>query len=529
MGRCFNKTSQSKDLFQPSTIGFTLSLRTYTRPLSRAWATINCLPRRVSYDGVAPSVLFRKQHFTSDPQPSPPRIEEEENDGSEAAGSQQQEIDDLGVSSFIPFKVPEPSERLDPEAPRRIHVLFKGHLAKLVAYAISGIPNPPPITLLFSSSTALHQWRRSDQSIEVVTEGMGDKRDGYEVEIVPLLERENLRSKKPVDSLWGESDAQLEERPEESDAQLEERLEESDVQLEESLDEAHGTNIMADSGIIHHLIVALSAQTTVLELSRLADRLTKNSTIVFMQNGLGIVEEVNKKVFPNEMTRPSYLIGLVTHEVYRSYANQFSVVHSRMGTIALGSPLRSLASQTYVTNLPRSKVHLLRTLTRTPDLAAVGLFPIDVFQMKIERVAIHAVIYPLTVLFDCRNGGLRQNDAAHRVCRFLLAEISLVIRSLPELQGVPNVNMRFSPDRLERLIRSTIISTARQTSSMLTDVRAARRTEIDYLNGYIVRRGEEMGIKCVMNYMLMQMVKAKSLIVRRKEDRSLPLDPSEAV
>ena len=463
-------------------------------------------------------MLFRKQQFTSVPQPSPPRIEEEENDGSASAGSPQQESDAMVVSSFTPFKLPEPSERLDPEASRRIHVLFKGQLAKLVAYAISGIAKPPPITLLFSSSTALHQWRRSDQSIEVVTEGMADKRDGYEVEIVPLLEREKLRAKKPVDSPWGESDAQLEER-----------LEESDVQLEESLDAAHGTNIMADSGIIHHLIVALSVQTTVLELSRLADRLTKNSTIVFLQNGLGIVEEVNKKVFPNEMTRPSYLIGLVTHEVYRSYANQFSVVHSRMGTMALGSPLRSLTPQTYVSNLPRSKVHLLRTLTRTPDLAAVGLFPIDVFQMKIERVAIHAVIYPLTVLFDCQNGGLRQNDAAHRVCRFLLAEISLVIRSLPELQGVPNVNMRFSPDRLERLIRSTVISTARETSSMLTDVRAARRTEIEYLNGYIVRRGEEMGIKCVMNYMLIQMVKAKSSIMQRKEDRSLPLDPSEAV
>jgi len=65
--------------------------------------------------------------------------------------------------------------------------------------------------------------------------------------------------------------------------------------------------------------------------------------------------------------------------------------------------------------------------------------------------------------------------------------------------------------------------TSNNLSSMLQDVRAGKQTEIEYINGYIVRRGEEMGIKCVMNYMLLQLVKGKQQMVNRRFDDYVPI------
>lgn len=457
----------------------------------------------VSCDGVTAALLFSKQRFTSsDRHRSSPSREDEQIDGGEEAD--QQEIDDLNVSSFTPMEAPTGFENLESKV-SRVHVLGGGNIWKFVAHAIAGIPNPPHITLLFRSHTMHRRWQASDRFIEVITDGKGEKRYGFEVELIGSLKKENL-SVTPINAY----------------------REDSVMPPEDSPDTNHGADNAANSDIIHHLIISVSARTTVSELSNVAHRLTQDSTIVFMHKGLGILDEVNEQVFPDEMTRPSYLVGLVSHRVYTSPGNPFSVIHGRMGTMALGTPLRSSALQIRtdkegLTNMIRSNLYLTRTLTRTLDLAAVCFYPIDFFQLQIEKLAFQAVIHPLTVLLDCPNGGLNKNHPASRVIKLLLAEISLVIRSLPELQGIPNVNMRFSPNRLVSLTHGIADATTGHISSMLKEVRNGTFTDINYINGYIVRRGEEMGIKCVLNYMVMQMIQAKLVIKRRLDEESLPL------
>ena len=45
---------------------------------------------------------------------------------------------------------------------------------------------------------------------------------------------------------------------------------------------------------------------------------------------------------------------------------------------------------------------------------------------------------------------------------------------------------------------------------MREDIRKGRETEIEYINGWIVRRGRELGIDCVANESITQLVLAKS-------------------
>lgn len=282
---------------------------------------------------------------------------------------------------------------------------------------------------------------------------------------------------------------------------------------------------------IDYLIVTVKAPSTVGALLALRNRLGPRSTILFLQNGVGIVDEVDKEVFPDPSSRPQYMAGIITHGVNKpqqrtTSKKSFSVIHAGKGSISIGlpfsreTPSSPRSSDPYAMS-PASH-YLLRTVCRSPILSGLPLSPVELLLTQLEKLAINAVINPMTVLIDCRNGGLLYNYAFSRVMRLLLAEISLVIRTLPELQNLPNVTTRFSTERLETKVVGVANSTANNISSMLADVREGRRVEIDYITGYIVKRGEELGISCFMNYMIMQLVKGKQHVVDREREGELP-------
>ena len=289
------------------------------------------------------------------------------------------------------------------------------------------------------------------------------------------------------------------------------------------LGQIHSSNGQGET--IYQLIVSVKAPQAVKAIQAVAHRLTSYSSILLLQNGMGIVDELNKKVFPDDMYRPTYIVGVVSHVLYSN--RPFSVVHAGEGTIALGVlPRIHMDEGIQVESLNQmssSARYLMRTMTRTAVFVAVGFAPTELLQQQLDKLAVNCIINPLTAILDCKNGELPGNFYFKRVVRLLLAEISLVIKSLPELKNVPNVKLRFDTLRLERLVFSVARTTAEHYSSMVTDIRSGRLTEIDYINGYIVKRGEEMGIHCVMNYMLMHIVKGKNKITSQEKADLLPL------
>jgi 2-dehydropantoate 2-reductase len=122
------------------------------------------------------------------------------------------------------------------------------------------------------------------------------------------------------------------------------------------------------------------------------------------------------------------------------------------------------------------------------------------------------MINPLTAIFNCKNGELFTRGPIIRVMRLLLSEASQVILSLPKLRDDQTTESRFSMESLEEVVLNVAAKTAKNTSSMLQDVRAGKATEIEYINGYIVKRGREMGVDVRFNERLVEMVKEKRVI-----------------
>ena len=158
--------------------------------------------------------------------------------------------------------------------------------------------------------------------------------------------------------------------------------------------------------------------------------------------------------------------------------------------------------------------YLLHCLSAAPVLSASVVRPADLLQVQLEKLAINAVINPLTVIYDCFNGELFDRPPIRAQIRGLLAEISSVLRSIiaPSTTAPvidPAVEARFSSQGLEKTVEDAAVRTAQNISSMLQDIRAGRLTEIEYINGYIVKRGAEQGIDCRLNRALVQMVRDK--------------------
>lgn len=156
--------------------------------------------------------------------------------------------------------------------------------------------------------------------------------------------------------------------------------------------------------------------------------------------------------------------------------------------------------------------YLQQQILEAPALASTKISNTKLVQAQYEKLIINAMINPLTVVFDCLNGDLFGRPKVLEWMQLLLCEASSVLENLPELKGIPDSNSRFSSKRLEELVLDVANKTADNKSSMLQDIIAGRETEIDYINGYIVTRGERLGLDCVQNRSLIEMVKAKQFV-----------------
>ncbi|OAL35652.1 hypothetical protein AYO20_05033 [Fonsecaea nubica] len=391
---------------------------------------------------------------------------------------------------------------------RRVHVLGLGSIGTLVAHSLRCLPNPPPITLMIHRQEQYEVFKRGGRTISLINKQneTNDEQTGYDVDLFNGYgEDGKARWDFIPDKRW--------DQPQTNPVEEGEMMESGEL-------------------YIYTLIVAVKGPATVAALRSVKHRVNAKTTICFMQNGLGQIDELNREVFTDPQERPTYMLGIVSHGSYMS--QPCTVVHAGYGSIALGicrdadrfplppkTPVRhlwELSEEERKKHHPTDKElfatlssrYLLRTLTRSPVLACAAFPYLDLLQLQLEKLSSNCILNPLTALLDVPNGALLNNEELLPVQRLLLAEISLVIRGLPELEGIPNVQHRFSAKRLEQLFLGVTRRTAQNSSSMREDVRHGKKPEIDYINGYIIKRGEQHGIKCALNFMLMQLIKGKS-------------------
>lgn len=116
------------------------------------------------------------------------------------------------------------------------------------------------------------------------------------------------------------------------------------------------------------------------------------------------------------------------------------------------------------------------------------------------KLAINVGINALTALLDVDNGRLLELAGAREMMDLAVAEALAVGRAL---------GIEFLHEDMVEAVREVARRTATNISSMRQDVRAARRTEIDFINGMVCRQAEKLGLAAPYNQALTLLIKAK--------------------
>jgi 2-dehydropantoate 2-reductase len=231
-----------------------------------------------------------------------------------------------------------------------------------------------------------------------------------------------------------------------------------------------------------------------------------NLRIVVLCNGALDVRETILRVLHGRPTSPDLVMCTTTHGVVHETAlarphddngggcdpekddnvddDMFHLLHVGLG-------------QTYVGGNPT-----MAQLWDQSGLAAQSTPPPLMEVLLWKKLAANCVCNPLTALWGVPNGQLEVNTAFPTLRAQIVREVSRVGTLLH-----PEMSQALSPDSLDGFVEQVIQANWHNMSSMYHDVQNRRRTEVDNLNGYVVRKSHEMGLSCPANEVLVGMVK----------------------
>jgi 2-dehydropantoate 2-reductase len=112
------------------------------------------------------------------------------------------------------------------------------------------------------------------------------------------------------------------------------------------------------------------------------------------------------------------------------------------------------------------------------------------------KLSINCVINPITALHDINNGQVN-NEVFTVQIKEILTELVLVA----ECEGI-----HLNRDLLIKTVRQVATATAKKNSSMRCDILEHKKTEINYINGYVHDLGITHGIATPQNTQLWQKV-----------------------
>jgi len=205
--------------------------------------------------------------------------------------------------------------------------------------------------------------------------------------------------------------------------------------------------------------------------------LTPDAQLVLSHNGMAATEDILPLLGPAQ----GLWFLTTTHGALKQQA---TLHHTGQGQSVL-APLNAAAKNQHF------------AVQQAMDIAVGPVTPADnILPFLWHKLAINAVINPLTALYNCNNGELAKTQYQPQI-KQILAEVCLVA----EAAGYP---LHFA-QMLEK-VQQVIQSTAANFSSMHQDIAHKRRTEIDAINGYIVTQAARYNIAVPLNTQLVQQV-----------------------
>lgn len=205
--------------------------------------------------------------------------------------------------------------------------------------------------------------------------------------------------------------------------------------------------------------------------------LAQETILLFMHNGMGAMDDIKEHIDHHPI-----LQATTTHGALKESTTH--VIHTGYGHTSIGA-FNSLGQQCHF--MQAVLHHSLPNVDWNPDIK-IALW---------KKLAINCAINPLTAIHQCHNGLLSQDDMYQSVID-VCSEVHHVLQK---------ENIEWAESELVSTVTQVITATSANYSSMNRDCFYQRKTEIDFITGYLLKRAAFHGISAPFNQSLYNQVK----------------------
>lgn len=255
-----------------------------------------------------------------------------------------------------------------------------------------------------------------------------------------------------------------------------------------------------------HILVVVKNLDTDNVMKDIKSVLTPNSLVYSLQNGFG-----NTDIMAKYVPREQIVAGVVGWGATKSEPGSIRIT-SKTGDFILGFEDGNNSDDQ---RLIEMKVLL--------DLWRPTILSDNIVGYRWSKLIVNSVITPLSALFDLTIAELLKHKILMQIMGDTKREgIHIAEANNITLEKVDNINLRSflykprSKDKISTRIKFGLLSfIIKQVSikrhgairsSLFWDLKAGRKTEVDFINGYIAKKAKEVGLEAPLNSFLVKAI-----------------------
>lgn len=234
-----------------------------------------------------------------------------------------------------------------------------------------------------------------------------------------------------------------------------------------------------DIGKADLILICVKSFNTKQAVEQIKPLMQENTKIMTLQNGIGNIEIIAESAGEDKV------IGGITSEG-ATLIETGSIRHAGRGETIIGTIDGKMPVEIRSIREVFNKAGLQTKLSR------------DIKGLVWSKLIINVGINALTAITRLPNGKLTEFEGTKRILRDAVTEATRIAK---------RKRIKLIYDDPLAKVEAVCENTSVNISSMLQDVLKKKRTEIDFINGVIVRLGQELGIAVPTNRLLVDLVK----------------------
>ena len=232
-------------------------------------------------------------------------------------------------------------------------------------------------------------------------------------------------------------------------------------------------------GISDLVIICVKSYSTEDACKDIKDLVGESTYVMTLQNGIGNVQILNDYFGPEKI-----IAGITNHGA--TLLGVGHVRHAGKGDTIIGKSDGKLSGALKEISGILNKAGFETKISK------------DIDSVIWSKLIINVGINALTAITRLNNGKLTEYEEARSLLRGAVQEAARIVK---------RKRIKLAYDDPIQKAESVCKATAANVSSMLQDVMNKKKTEIDFINGAVVRQGKALGIATPVNEVLTNLVK----------------------